>query len=579
MEHVVGRFVVSGSKPSEATRVVIIDDRGDEWEATIAGDAWSVTAGETPFAEALVRFEDAGGAVVAQPLPDGERVAVDEADVPCPVCGAAAWVAIGERVHCERCGLRVGAGLFFMHLYVEEDGEDVEIEFEDDEDEDEDEPEDGDWEAHWRREQEQAVASAAFPVYGVPGDEPEVGGVGSGSEGVDTVTLSYGHGEAHLHVESRREEPWGMGDRLRSALADLLREHEHVARSDAAERVWSTHAERLARRRAAHAERETRTFTVNGAPEPFAFAAVDDRWVALREHLGVVITLRARGVDPGSVALAPVGGTERARSAAVGGLPRRDEVAKLIDDHNLSEHRDAILAAIRPGYRLHPEAHAPHRIGGEPDLAPGEQWPHDSNGMPCTFVAQFDCSRLPPLVSDFGNPPWNHGSQLLRIFAELEDHDGTPTLAVALTCSPDAPLTRTEAPPWPIPEDYGSLRRLEALAVRPVPFLTARVGWYVVGERSWETGYDAFSHQLEGGSWSDAQLLGHASNEQGDDPIQSGHWHSEKTTVLEDWATLFCLPRHPDMSFGDGGSLAIVIRLEDLAAGRYDRMVTDTSTG
>lgn len=33
------------------------------------------------------------------------------------------------------------------------------------------------------------------------------------------------------------------------------------------------------------------------------------------------------------------------------------------------------------------------------------------------------------------------------------------------------------------------------------------------------------------------------------------------------------------MSFGDGGGLAIIIPLADLAAGRYDRMVTDLSMG
>ena len=33
------------------------------------------------------------------------------------------------------------------------------------------------------------------------------------------------------------------------------------------------------------------------------------------------------------------------------------------------------------------------------------------------------------------------------------------------------------------------------------------------------------------------------------------------------------------MSFGDGGGLAIVIPRADLAAGRYDRLVTDLSMG
>ncbi len=47
-----------------------------------------------------------------------------------------------------------------------------------------------------------------------------------------------------------------------------------------------------------------------------------------------------------------------------GALLTREEVVALIGEHDLDEHRDAILAAVRPGYRLQPDRDGPHRIGG-----------------------------------------------------------------------------------------------------------------------------------------------------------------------------------------------------------------------
>jgi hypothetical protein len=134
------------------------------------------------------------------------------------------------------------------------------------------------------------------------------------------------------------------------------------------------------------------------------------------------------------------------------------------------------------------------------------------------------------------------------------------------------------------PED-DSLHQLVEQPVSPTPFLTAHVGWYVLGDSHYELGYDEFAQRLSAGgakprarAWADAQLLGHASNEQGDDPALSGAWLYPDTGD-DDWCTLLNIPEHPGMSFGDGGSLAIVIRLDDLAAGRYDRMATDQSMG
>jgi hypothetical protein len=115
-------------------------------------------------------------------------------------------------------------------------------------------------------------------------------------------------------------------------------------------------------------------------------------------------------------------------------------------------------------------------------------------------------------------------------------------------------------------------------------FLTAQQSWRVFGD-GFRDDYDAFSAVLEAdgrkpqpGAWMIPQLLGHATNEQGEDTILSAH-HAVADRTYHAWCTLFSLPRHDGMRFGDGGSLAVVILQEDLAGARYDWLWTDTSTG
>jgi hypothetical protein len=349
------------------------------------------------------------------------------------------------------------------------------------------------------------TASAAFPIYGLAGREPKISGYSSGDDGVDGVSVEYAEGDSWLGIETDLREHW-RPDRLRESLASMITRYGDRERSDAALRVHHTDAQRAARRRVARAERETRAFVIDGQLEPFAFVAVEQTWIAVRDHYGVTIRVTGRAIDPSAAVLEPLGGlgsgsssAERARRAAAGDLLTREQVAALIEEHDLGEHRDKILAAIRPAYRLVPDTDSQHRIGGLPDLAPGEQWPHDEDGIPYTFVAQIDCSQLPPLASEFEAPPWNRGRALLRIFAALDARvpEGGP--AVALVCPPDARLTRTEVPPRPDPmptdafePEDDSLRRLEEVPVRLQPFLTAREGWYVVGERADALGYDDF---------------------------------------------------------------------------------------
>ena len=257
----------------------------------------------------------------------------------------------------------------------------------------------------------------------------------------------------------------------------------------------------------------------------------------------------------------------------------------LIDEHDAGDRREEILAGIRPGYRLTPDPKGPHRTGGEPDLAPGEQWPHDEDGIPYTFVAQIDCSRLPSIESDFPLPEFNHGGRLLRFFTPLDAYMPEPNRAVALACSPDAPLTRTPVPPRPDPmpddawePDDDSLRELDEQRVRLTPFLSLRDAQYD----------DAFAAALVAGGvaprqereWGtkESQLFGHATNVQGEDPSPMGQCVYEGTDE-DEWCLLLHIPPGEALDLGDGGDLSILIRYEDLAAGRFDRLATDISMG
>ena len=68
----------------------------------------------------------------------------------------------------------------------------------------------------------------------------------------------------------------------------------------------------------------------------------------------------------------------------------------------------------------------------------------------------------------------------------------------------------------------------------------------------------------------DPQLLGHASNEQGENPVTAGPWVYTDTDERE-WGVLLHLP------LMDWGSFSVLIRREDLAEGRYERLATDVS--
>jgi hypothetical protein len=166
-------------------------------------------------------------------------------------------------------------------------------------------------------------------------------------------------------------------------------------------------------------------------------------------------------------------------------------------------------------------------------------------------------------------------------------------------CAPDAAVTRAAVPPRPDPmpasawePDDDSLRTLHETPVTPVPFLTVPERWYVLPEDAREApatvdAYRDFAARLSTGGAPRiprrgvVQLLGHAVTVQDEDPRLAGPWLLRDDPGLRDfhaWRVLLNIEDgYEGMSFGDGGALAVVAPIADLATGRYDRLATEPS--
>jgi hypothetical protein len=390
-------------------------------------------------------------------------------------------------------------------------------------------------------------------------------------------------GDGVLEVGTDRPDPeWGVDVApLRNLVPDPPTEPD---RSEAALVVWRrTWRHRLAP--------QTRWITIDGRPEPFAFLEANGGWAARREHYGLAVTLHSEGVDPDAVDLRPVGepaAPPRLVRTGRGEMPSPAEIGGLIDQHALSERREAILDALQAGYALMP-GDGPVRIGGLPDLAEGEVWPHDDRGVPFTFIAQIETWRLPAVIGDFPAAQWGHSGELVRVFAALDARLAVPGPAVALGCPRDAPVGPMPLPPRPDPMPADAWepadernRQLVARSSIARPLLSAPIAWEVLGESDLGERYEELRVELAPPDveWTTPRLLGFVETEQGEDPRSAGDWVHRDDPALAGsapWQLLIDVPG--SFEFGDGGSLAIVIPVADLASGRYDRLVAVPSMG
>ena len=520
--------------------------------ATFTNSVWSVGFFN---AAAVVRCEDAHGALLARPLPEGQRKPIDDAPEPCPVCVAVAWVQVDHWVVCERCGHRAGIAVehedgwsFRAGEFEDDEAEDLWLRFDDD----------------WRQQLAEHLAVIDFPVYAVPGHVVSVGPQTKYDMFAQHEYPAAGEDvDPHLSVITAP-----LSAPLLDAPCDDLTTLIELSgdwqdRSLGGQLIAYVEDHRAARRLATEAEAVVRELVIDGRPEPFELIAVGEAWVATREHGETRVIVSARHVDPDELTLEPIvdvtaeepatatdlrNRTEQARREAAGELLTRTEVEALIERYGLFRQREAVLAAIRPGFWLMAGECGRHHLGGTPDLAPAEVWPHDQDGAALTFVGQIDCSALPAVMSEFPLPEWDHDRALLRCFVRFDGEQ--PGAVIVLACPAGTPVQRAE----PASEDV-----LPEQSVRLVPFLSAGPRPLDAPEHS----YSGFALALGAGArppevdqWYRPHLLAHSDTHHDADP--SGNW-----------GVLLAVPEHPGLSTG----FAIMIRNIDLAAGRYQRLV------
>jgi hypothetical protein len=329
------RSIVAGLLPTRAVSAEIVDDRGTRVAAAIGGGVYAAILeqpndGHKP----VVCCRDKSGAPVPRPLPDDwTRTPVPDAQERCPACGAVAYDEVlptdGSRggqgghghdgpldpcriVVCRHCSHEEGAGSALFR-YTSPDDEDeaakaVRIA------------------RHRARARVQkwysdtmTLRGVTFPIYAAETWPATI--TGSGSSGDDLTELTVGH-----HAEEN-DDPFTAPDlsittsirdahdtdlrRARRALEMWVHaDHNHPQSeglSEAATKLWFAARGRDRRAAAAGASQTEQLITIDGTPQPFLrLSAPTGRWVAVRRHGDLTITIAARDLDRTTLTLEPI---------------------------------------------------------------------------------------------------------------------------------------------------------------------------------------------------------------------------------------------------------------------------------
>ncbi|MGE7432971.1 YwqG family protein [Kitasatospora sp. NPDC001175] len=229
------------------------------------------------------------------------------------------------------------------------------------------------------------------------------------------------------------------------------------------------------------------------------------------------------------------------------------------------------------------------RLGGEPELPPGTEWPVWEGNGPLSFVASIDCAALPTGELDIPVP--SDGTLLFFYFdGQLDDGD-----ALVLVDDRDSWAgarvvyvpAGAETISHPTPEDLEPYRevRLTARLTASEPGRWHPTTTDAFGPETDEDLRDNFTDAVRL-SWGGRQhrIGGHPMPIQNPVEYEVAHavlngqagWHTpELQAEAERWVLLAQIDSDPaaDMIWGDMGSLYWLIRPADLAAKRFDRAV------
>ncbi|MGO9974964.1 MAG: hypothetical protein ACLP01_19610 [Solirubrobacteraceae bacterium] len=342
--------LVGGLLPPGALSAELIDDIGTRISASVGGGAYVAIVNESdPGYRPVVCCRDFAGDPVARPLPsDWSRIEVSDAEVPCPACGAVAYdeviAADGSRggrfghghdgplepariTVCRVCGHEEGAGRSISRFGSADD-----------------EPED-ETAAAERLELRRAhdrlqkwyldtltLRCVAFPIYAAENWRAQIGdGWGTLAKPIGTPSKSAGEDVTHLTVDhfssakadrftdpprlkvttSVEDAQYGdtQLDQARWVLA-LWQQESQVSWprvSDAALKVWLAARDRQGRAAVRAATQTEQLITIDGTPQPFlTLTPPSGRWVAVRHHGDLTITVAANDLAPTTIELEPI---------------------------------------------------------------------------------------------------------------------------------------------------------------------------------------------------------------------------------------------------------------------------------
>ena len=267
-----------------------------------------------------------------------------------------------------------------------------------------------------------------------------------------------------------------------------------------------------------------------------------------------------------------------------------DLFAQLLESHGLGKRRAEIEAMARPALLLKTtaakDADIPvgaSKIGGDPDLPAGIEWPTHKDGKPLAFLAQIDLGQAAKALKLPGLPT----SGLLSIFSvfgwqEAGDSDPhvppgkqTPDWTRVIHSPGRKKPTRHKAP-----AEVNSFKSAKVEFVPTVCYPT-HPKEPAVARHKWKSDvkekFDDFV-----GDWKAATL-----NPLGDPPrnLLGGYADYEQDFVKEvatgELVLLFQLASDDaaEMMWGDGGYLYFWIAPADLEKGNFDKILADCQGG
>jgi hypothetical protein len=329
------RSLVGGLVAPGATAVEVVDDRGMRISARLGGGAYAVMLTEPSHChEPIVCCRDEAGDPVRRPLPENyPRAAVLDAGEPCPACGAVdyeecvpteSWrgrrsgpdgvtMVISPIVVCRRCGHEEAEG--GISRYGSTAGK-------------EDDTANDERVARWRAEQRahrwqinlMTLRAVRFPIYAADGWPVQISGGHLDGEEQTSVRIAHFQSEdadrlgdppsltVDTSIQALHEPELKLArQELERLVQDEVNRPFSPGLSDAAITLAFRTLSRRCRATALTAAASEVDIQIDGAPGSFhCLTAVSGRWVAIRRHHDITITITSRGPGPQTLAIDPI---------------------------------------------------------------------------------------------------------------------------------------------------------------------------------------------------------------------------------------------------------------------------------